>query len=57
VLLFVLYSDAASVAIHTGVRGRDVDVREVQRELVRQGTALHKEVGDSISREQTQQES
>jgi hypothetical protein len=42
---------AAAVAISAGARVHDVDVREVQSQLVRQGVALHKEVGGSISRE------
>jgi len=41
---------AAAVAISAGVRVRDVDVREVQRQLVREGVPLHKEVGGSIRR-------
>jgi hypothetical protein len=39
---------AAAVAISAGVRVRDVDVRDVQRQLVKEGVALHTGVGGSI---------
>jgi hypothetical protein len=39
---------AAAVAISTKVRVRDVDVQEVQRQLVKEGVALHSGVGGSI---------
>jgi hypothetical protein len=43
----------AAVAINAGVRVRDVDVRQVQHELLKQGVPLHQEVGGSIRQEQT----
>ncbi len=39
---------AAATAISDHVRVRDVDVRSVQRELLRQGVALHGETGGTI---------
>lgn len=41
---------AAATAISARVRVRDVDVHEVQRQLVKQGVALHAEAGGSIRR-------
>ncbi len=44
---------AAATAISAGARVRDVNVRDVQGQLLKQGVSLHQEVGGSISREQT----